>query len=59
MFHIRKGHNLVTGINLNIMAQTCSQQIWKSNKLMKIVFLKKIGFERQFVFKSIRKLDGF
>lgn len=59
MFHIRMGHNLVTEINLNIMAQTCSQQILKSNKLMKMVFLKKIGFERQFVFKSIRKLDGF
>lgn len=55
MFHIRMGHDLVTEINLNIMAQTCSQQIWKSNKLMKMVFLKKIGF----VFKSIRKLDGF
>lgn len=59
MFHIRKGHNLVTEINLNIMVQTCSQQFRKSNKLIKMVFLKKIGFERQFVFKSIRKLDGF
>lgn len=41
MFQLRKGHSLVTEINLNIMAQTCSQHIWKSYKLMKMVVLRK------------------